>query len=48
MLHILAKVKLFLIMSIIDSNELDIIFIHFINKQIIYVGYKYIFNFIFI
>ena len=49
MLHILTKVKI-VIMSIIDSiricvansNESEIILIHFINKQIIKAGYKHI------
>jgi hypothetical protein len=49
MLHILTKVKI-VIMSIIDSiricnansNESEIILIHFINKQIIKADYKHI------
>ncbi len=49
MLHILTKVKI-VIMSIIDSiricvansNESDIILIHFINKKIIKAVYKHI------
>jgi hypothetical protein len=49
MLHILTKVKI-VIMSIIDSiricvtnsNESEIILIHFTNKQIIKAGYKHI------
>jgi hypothetical protein len=41
MLHILTKVKI-VIMSIIDSNESDIILIHFINKQISKASYKHI------
>jgi hypothetical protein len=51
MLHILTKVKI-VIMSIIDSiricvansNESEIILIHFINKKIIKVDYKHILN----
>jgi hypothetical protein len=50
MLHILTLVKI-VIMSIIDSiricvansNESDIIPIHFINNQIIKAGYKHIY-----
>ncbi len=50
MLHILTKVKI-VIMSIIDSiricnansNESDIILIHFINNKIIKDGYKHIY-----
>jgi hypothetical protein len=55
MLHILTKVKI-IIMSIIESiricnansNESDIILIHFINKQIIKADYKHIFDILFI
>jgi hypothetical protein len=51
MLHILTKVKI-VIMSIIDSiricnansNESEIILIHFTNNKIIKAGYKHIFN----
>jgi hypothetical protein len=51
MLHILTLVKI-VIMSIIDSiricntnsNESDIILIHFINNKIIKAGYKHIYD----